>query len=119
MKERGKFAHSPVLGQGQIELNADAVFNLPIIGPSNFSRYANEEENVFTCCARKPRLVKADLEFKSRQRGRLSRLGEESIYEIEAHPPPIEKGFGFDTYCYPSVWRVSLFSPPGYVSKSL
>ena len=95
VKEWKKFAHSSVFGQGQIELGANSVFNLPILGSSNFNRYANEEENVFTCCVHQPILVKTELEQKSRLKGRLSRLDEDSIFEPGCRSPTPREGHHF------------------------
>ena len=104
VKEWKRFAHSSVFGQGEIELGADSVFNLPILGPSNFSRYVNEDENVFTCCARHPLLEKTVLEMKSRQKGRLSRLYEESLFggvvDSGVWSPSPREGLYFNTYWY-------------------
>ena len=92
MKEWKRFARSSVFRQGQIELGANSVFNLPILGSPNFPRYVNEAENVFTCCVRHPRLVKTELDGESRFNGRLSRLCEESILEPGVNSPTPREG---------------------------
>ena len=59
---------------GQIQIDSDAVFKLPILGSSNFPAYTDQENNVFTCCLQPPRLVRTVLESRSRAHGRISRL---------------------------------------------
>ena len=66
---------------GQIQLDSNAIFRLPILGSSNFPPYVNQIDNLFTCCINPPKLVKTALEDRCREEGKLFRVDEEEIQE--------------------------------------
>ena len=83
LSEWERFYPNTQFRPGQVQLDADSVFRLPILGGRHFPRYT-DSNNVVVCTVRQPRLPKSILEDRSRVKGRLSRLDDDALTEIDA-----------------------------------